>query len=162
MLMALGVSLLVYGPVRNSLEHLVVIPTTNTTTITTTTCTNTTTGTTRTSSTTFTFTSTDTTTTTPIPCPDGTPEMLDVPDVVIPFFERDVCKAKYLAKSLAVHDPDQRLGTVFLLWVSEKSHEGYVDDLTEVNRSLSGNHKVRFIDFSSEINGQKVSGWFAQ
>merc|ERR1719245_503640 len=31
-----------------------------------------------------------------------------------------------------------------------------------MNRSLTGNHKVRFIDFSPEINAQGVDGWFAQ
>jgi hypothetical protein len=91
-----------------------------------------------------------------------TPEKLDVPDVVIPVFERDVCKAKYLAKSLAVHDPQQRLGTIILMWVSFKSSEQYLADVNDINESLSGNHKVRFIDFSPELNSQSMNGWYAQ
>jgi hypothetical protein len=90
------------------------------------------------------------------------PATLDVPDVVVPLFERDVCKAKYLAKSLAVHDPEKRLGDVILMWVSTKSADEYSDEIGEMNRSLAGNHRVRFIDFSPHVNRQGMAGWFAQ
>jgi hypothetical protein len=84
------------------------------------------------------------------------------PDVVIPFFERDLCKVKYTAQSLVVHDPEHYLGNVYLMWISYQAPGNYVDDLTEIHDILNQSRKVQLIDFSPQVKEAKLSGWFAQ
>jgi hypothetical protein len=114
-------------------------------------------------------TSTNTTTTTSvthakqISCPVCAPTKRSVPDVVIPFFERDLCKLKYTAKSISVNDPDHNLGDVYLAWVSLHSVDEFKHDLEEVYESITRTRRVRLIDFSGQITTSAIlSGWFGQ
>jgi len=97
-------------------------------------------------------------------CPACAPKKRSVPDVVIPFFERDLCKLKYTVKSILENDPNHNLGDVYLMWVSTKPHSDYKEDLTEVIQSIAGKgkRKVLLLDFSPQVLDSKFSGWFAQ
>jgi len=111
-----------------------------------------------------TMTSTMTSTTTPkASCPacERKKESM-VADVVIPFYERDLCKVGYTAKSLEVHDPEHRLGRIFLMWVSKHSTDEYLQQITEATRPLVEARNATVIDFSPQVNSQQLGGWYAQ
>jgi hypothetical protein len=95
-------------------------------------------------------------------CPACTPDEAPKLDVVIPFFERDLCKLKYTVRSLGVHDPDGVLGDIFLLWVSEQPSSKYSTELKEVTDAVSGDRQVHLVDFQPIVKSTKVNGWFAQ
>jgi hypothetical protein len=85
-----------------------------------------------------------------------------VPDVVIPFYERDLCKVGYTAKSIAVHDRNGTLGTVILMWVSTQPLATFQGQIDKIQASLSSSHKVKIVDFSSQVTSSGAGGWFAQ
>jgi hypothetical protein len=95
-------------------------------------------------------------------CPVCAPEHPVAPDVVIPFFERDLCKLKYTAKSFASNDPHKRLGDVFLMWVSDKPSTNYQGDLDAIIASIKVSRNVHFNDFSGALHASGISGWFGQ
>jgi len=96
-------------------------------------------------------------------CPETcTPKERVVPDIVIPFFERDLCKLKYTARSLGAHDPDRNLGDVYLMWVSNNPASDYKEDLAGVMKTLSETRKVHLIDFSTAMKSYDLDGWHAQ
>merc|ERR1719210_2633301 len=81
-------------------------------------------------------------------CPACTPQAHASPDIVIPFWEHDLCKVKITAKSLAVHDPGRMFGDVYLMWVSKRPAPEYQGPLDDIKRILLGTHVVKIIDFS--------------
>jgi hypothetical protein len=96
-------------------------------------------------------------------CPACAPKSVGRLDLVIPFFERDLCKLKYTAKSISVNDPNHFFGDVYLVWVSLLSSEEYEDDLKEAVASLQTTHVVHMIDFSTQITtSAHLTGWFGQ
>lgn len=103
------------------------------------------------------------TSTTTESCPSCAPTDVGKPDLVIPFFERDLCKLKYTAKSISVNDPDHFFGDVWLMWVSMMSSEDYKDDLQEAVEAIQKTHAVHLIDFSQQITtSAHLTGWFGQ
>jgi hypothetical protein len=82
--------------------------------------------------------------------------------VVIPFYERDLCKARYTAASLALHDKDKALGDVLLLWISKHPSTEYDEKIKAIKDSLAKTHKVELLDMSSEVNDNHKDGWYAQ
>jgi len=130
-----------HGPVTS-------ITTTIVTTITTTSVT--------TMTTTTTYTSTLSTTT--FQCVECAPAERDRPDVVIPVYERDLCKLKVAAKSIVVHDPDGILGKVFICWVSGRSRWDFAVQLDEITRILEQHGEVEVLEM--QMGG--VTGWLAQ
>jgi len=95
-------------------------------------------------------------------CPACAPKGRQVPSVVIPFYERDLCKLKYTARSIGVNDPDKHLGTVYLMWVSTQSSSKYMDDLDGILETISKTHKVHLFDFSPLVKRSGIAGWFVQ
>jgi len=96
-------------------------------------------------------------------CPSCAPKKRDVPDLVIPFYERDLCKVQYTAKSISMHDASRNLGNVFLMWVSKRPSSDFANELHNINRSLSTTRRVTVLDFSEQVNAQAAEvGWFAQ
>ncbi|CAK0898456.1 unnamed protein product [Prorocentrum cordatum] len=92
-------------------------------------------------------------------CPACTPEVPQAPDVVIPFFERDLCKLKYTVKSIVLHDPEHHLGNIILMWVSKHPPSKYQADLDEVKALVTG-RQVTLLDYSPQV--QEIDGWFVQ
>jgi len=99
---------------------------------------------------------------TPIKCPACAPKTATHPDVVIPFFERDLCKLKYTAKSLSVNDPDHNLGKVYLMWVTKTPISQYQAQIDEIQNLIRSTHKVQLNDFSGPLQQAGISGWHAQ
>jgi hypothetical protein len=92
-----------------------------------------------------------------------TPEKRVVPDIVIPFYERDLCKLKKTALSLVTHDPLNNLGDLYLMWVSRYNVSDYSDQLSEIVEKLTTNkRKVHILDFSKPASASSLSGWHAQ
>jgi hypothetical protein len=92
-------------------------------------------------------------------CPACTAGAPQAPDVVIPFFERDLCKLKYTVKSIVMHDPEHHLGNIILMWVSKSPLSEYQGDLDEVKAVVTG-REVRLLDYSPQV--QDIDGWFVQ
>lgn len=99
-----------------------------------------------------------------VACPACAPKRRIVPDVVIPFFERDLCIFDITARSLSFHDPEHLLGDAYLMWVSVKPSSEYWSALSEIQKSMSLTRRVHFFDFSSSIKAASLSqtGWLAQ
>ncbi|CAK0796085.1 unnamed protein product, partial [Prorocentrum cordatum] len=97
-----------------------------------------------------------------VECPACARSERDVPDVVIPFYERDLCKVGYTVKSIAVHDRNGTLGAVILMWVSKQPMAAFQGEIDKVEASLAGSHRVKVLDFSPQVNSVGVGGWFAQ
>jgi hypothetical protein len=95
-------------------------------------------------------------------CPACAPDQAPKLDVVIPFFERDLCKLKYTVQSLGIHDPDRVFGDIFLLWVSDQPSSKFAHDLETLVDSISSDRKVHLVDFQPLVKTTKVNGWFAQ
>mmetsp|Transcript_63840 Transcript_63840/g.165878 ORF Transcript_63840/g.165878 Transcript_63840/m.165878 type:complete len:624 (-) Transcript_63840:47-1918(-) len=87
-------------------------------------------------------------------CPACAPPALSRPAVVIPTFERDMCKAVVLVKSIVKHDPNHYLGDVYVLWISKQSHWGYTKQIEEMRNAIEsgGSRKFHFFDFSPSVN----------
>eukprot|EP00931_Biecheleriopsis_adriatica_P048217 TRINITY_DN27862_c0_g1_i1.p1 TRINITY_DN27862_c0_g1~~TRINITY_DN27862_c0_g1_i1.p1 ORF type:complete len:691 (+),score=77.22 TRINITY_DN27862_c0_g1_i1:31-2103(+) len=79
-------------------------------------------------------------------CPECAPRRVP-PDVVIPFYERDLCRLRYTLASIVEHDPHHRLGDVFLLWVSEKSIKHFQQQVEDVTQSIRANRNVNILEF---------------
>jgi len=82
--------------------------------------------------------------------------------VVLPFYERDLCKAQYTARSLALHDKGKALGSVLLLWISTQPSGGYAEGVDAIRSSLAESREVEFLDLSPQVNGNGKDGWYAQ
>merc|ERR1740121_527657 len=108
--------------------------------------------------TTVTTTNTTTLSTTTLQCDECAPAERDRPDVMIPVFERDLCKLKVTAKSIVAHDPDGTLGKVFICWVSERSRWDFANQLDEITRILEQHGDVEVLEM--QMGG--VTGWLAQ
>jgi hypothetical protein len=118
---------------------------------------------TRTFTSTNTTTSTTSTSTTTFGCPACAPRYRDAIDVVIPFFERDLCKLKYTAKSISLYDPNHYLGDVYLMWVSFKPPWQFQAEIDEIKRYISQTREAIFIDFSQTLASEHdLLGWYAQ
>jgi len=81
---------------------------------------------------------------------------------VIPFFERDLCKLKYTAKSISVNDPSRVFGKIHLMWTSETPSADYQADIDEVKADIARTHEVDFKDFQPLMANSNVSGWHLQ
>jgi len=118
-------------------------------------------GTRLTATTTTAITVTNTTTepsTTTAQCNECAPAVRDRPDVVIPVFERDLCKLKVTAKSIVAHDPHGTLGKVFICWVSARSRWDFAGQLDEITQILEQRGDVEVLEL--QMGG--VIGWLAQ
>jgi hypothetical protein len=78
--------------------------------------------------------------------------------VVIPVYERDLCKLKVTARSIVAHDPDGVLGKVFVLWVSQAPRSEFARQLNEITHILEEHGEVEVLEM--QLNG--VMGWLAQ
>ena len=84
------------------------------------------------------------------------------PEIVIPVYERDLCKFKYTAKSISTFDPDHLLSDVRILWVSKNPVSQYQADMDEAKAAIKKTRNVWFHDFTQQMNSVKIGGWFAQ
>jgi hypothetical protein len=115
--------------------------------------------TTRLRTTTLTTTALSTTPSTTLPqCDECVPALRDRPNVVIPVFERDLCKLKVTARSIVAHDPDRILGKFFICWVSERSRYEFASQLDEIAHILEEHGDVEVLEM--QLGG--MSGWIAQ
>ncbi|CAK0886671.1 unnamed protein product [Prorocentrum cordatum] len=80
-----------------------------------------------------------------------------VPTVVIPVYERDLCKLKMTAQSITQHDKVGVLGKVIICWVSSHPLSDYGDQMEEVKRALEPHGEVEVIELA--VNGE---GWKVQ
>jgi len=102
---------------------------------------------------------------TPVQCPTCSPKSAPKPDIVILFFERDLCKMKYTARSIGVNDPDHNLGEVYLMWVSSHSASEYQGEIDEITSAIEEYKTVHFVDWSqrmAEAQPHPIGGWHAQ
>ncbi|CAK0909158.1 unnamed protein product [Prorocentrum cordatum] len=95
-------------------------------------------------------------------CPACAPSSVSPPAVVLPFYERDLCKAQYTARSIALHDTGSALGDVLLLWISTQPSDAYAEGIQAIRDSLAGSRKVELLDLSPQVNGNHKDGWYAQ
>jgi len=101
-----------------------------------------------------------TTTTTRETCPACAPKEHKPPAIVIPTFQRDLCKMKFTAKSISKHDPDHHLGDVHVAWVMSEASSNWADEIDEIRGIIEETRGFHLHDFSQNLEG-KV-GWFAQ
>jgi hypothetical protein len=99
---------------------------------------------------------------TPTRCPKCSAKKKAAPTVVIPFFERDLCKLKYTAKSISVNDPHNFLGDVVLMWVSARHTWEFQDQIDDIVDTLRGTRHVRLEDFTDKMQSVGLAGWHAQ
>jgi len=95
-------------------------------------------------------------------CPVCAPAKREKPEIVVPFFERDICKLKYTLRSIEVNDPDHNLGDVYLLWVSLRDSADFKDELLPIVESLRKTRNVTLLDFHAQVLFSRTNGWFAQ
>jgi hypothetical protein len=95
-------------------------------------------------------------------CPACAPKFKDNLDVAIPFFERDLCKLKYTAKSISKFDPNHFLGNVYLMWVSVEPFWKYQKEIDEIKDLISQTRQVFLLDFSQKMRDANIPGWHAQ
>lgn len=85
------------------------------------------------------------------------------PDIVIPFYEDDLCKIWYTLTSIAIHDPGLTLNRVLLMWVSSRPVSDYQQQIDDVIASIASTHTVSLFDFSPHVRSSKgLGGWYAQ
>jgi hypothetical protein len=93
--------------------------------------------------------------------------------VVIPFFERDLCKMRLTAASISKHDPHHKLGDVALMWISPRPSSEYANDIDEIQARIQESRGVKLYDFhfhfnismhSSgwDVNDDRRAGWYTQ
>jgi len=109
-----------------------------------------------------TTTSITTTSSTTIWCRACAPKKRDVPDVVIPFYERDLCKLQYTVEALRLHAAKKFLGTIFLVWVSTHQSFDYSGPLSAMNQTLSMTRNVHILDLSPQVVKLQGTGWVVQ
>jgi hypothetical protein len=80
----------------------------------------------------------------------------------MPFYERDLCKAQYTARSLALHGPGNAFGDVLLLWISTQPSDNYAEGIQAISDSLAGSRQVELLDLSPQVNSNHKEGWYAQ
>jgi len=105
-------------------------------------------------------TATTTTTTTRDTCPACAPKEHKPPAIVIPTFERDLCKMKFTAKSISRHDPNNYLGDVHIAWVTSEPPSNYANEIDEIRSIVEETRGFHIHDFSQNLDGK--AGWFAQ
>jgi len=98
----------------------------------------------------------------PSECPACVSSKRIVPDVVIPFYESDLCKFGLVAKSLSVNDPEHVLGDLHFLWVSQHSPERYMAEIEGHIAQANTTHVVHFYDLSHVVQAGGLPGWNAQ
>jgi hypothetical protein len=98
------------------------------------------------------------TTTTAAVCDGCCPQDKQKPTVVIPVYERDLCKMKVTANSIVKHDPKRLLGKILICWVSAHGSWEYGQDLDEIKNLLYGHGEVEVV----EINTGGALGWQVQ
>lgn len=91
-------------------------------------------------------------------CDECTPAVRDRPNVMIPVFERDLCKLRATARSIVEHDPDRTLGKIFVCWVSGKSRYEFASQLDEITHILEEHGDVEVL----EMPLAGMTGWMAQ
>jgi hypothetical protein len=95
-------------------------------------------------------------------CDWCTPEKTVAPALVIPFYERDICKMRMTAASITVHDSRQHIGDVHLLWLSKHPPSEYAEDIDHIMSAVNVSHKAEFHDMSFMFGQSDMAGWFVQ
>lgn len=84
-------------------------------------------------------------------CPACGPLRRSRPELVMPTFERDLCKALVVLKSLTKHDPDNLVGDVHVLWVSKEPVWKYQDKIDEMRAEVEKTRSFTVHDFSTQL-----------
>jgi len=109
-------------------------------------------------------------------CPACAPKTRPTLDIVVPVFERDLCKLKISLRSWMWRDPEKIFGDVFVLWVSDTAMWPYSDDLAELRIMVEHfNKSFHLVDFAPLIAEAReelasdhrndiyaIKGWYAQ
>jgi len=95
-------------------------------------------------------------------CDWCTPKSPSRPDLVIPFFERDMCKMRMTAASIEAHDPGHLIGDVHLLWLSTSAPSDYATDIEYITGVINKSHRSHLHDMSFMLSETGVEGWFVQ
>jgi hypothetical protein len=86
-------------------------------------------------------------------------------DIVVPFYQRDLCKLKVSLRSWLWRDPDHIFGDVYLLWTSADGkmadYSESIEDLRHLGRKYL-NGTLHIIDFTQQIRTAHIAGWYAQ
>jgi len=99
------------------------------------------------------------TTTEKVECDGCCPGESDKPTVVIPAYERDICKLKVAARSIVEHDKDKLLGKVIIVWVSHHPVWEFGDDIDEIKAVLSDHGEFEVLEMAI---GDGEQGWVVQ
>lgn len=73
------------------------------------------------------------------------------PALVLATFERDMCKALLLVKSITKHDRNRVLGDFNLLWVSKESPRTSKAEIQQMRREVEKTRHFKILDFSREL-----------
>jgi len=113
-------------------------------------------------------------------CPACRPPASSRPAIVVPTFERDLCKAVLLMKSITKRDPNHFLGDVHIMWVSLEPSWKYQAQIEEMRKAIvdTGGRQFHLSDFSDFVRQKSqlclvwdptgdhciehLTGWFAQ
>jgi hypothetical protein len=95
-------------------------------------------------------------------CPACVSSKRIIPAVVIPFFERDLCKFGYTARSIAVHDSRHLLGDLYIMWVSYISAWSHMDEIQRIIAEVNKSRPVHFYDLSDMVKKASMPGWISQ
>lgn len=95
-------------------------------------------------------------------CDWCTPKFPTAPDLVIPFYERDLCKMRMTAASIERHDRGHHVGAVHLLWLSKKPPSDYATDIEFITGIINKSHRTHFHDMSFMLLQMEVEGWLVQ
>lgn len=113
-------------------------------------------------------------------CPACRAPNSEKPAIVVPTFQRDLCKVLILGKSIAKYDPDGHLGDFYLMWISREPSWKYANELGKLKAVVEegGIRKFVLMDFSEEVrttefqcilwsqNGSecrvRMTGWYMQ
>lgn len=84
-------------------------------------------------------------------CPACRPLLRSKPSIVVATWERDLCKANLLAKSITRRDSNNHLGDFYLLWVSTQTPYKYQFELDQIKDEISKTRAFHLLDFSAQV-----------
>lgn len=101
-------------------------------------------------------------------CSPCTRAQIQAPYVIIPFYERDLCKLVFTLNSIAKFDKHHNLGNIILMWVSHAPMHQYAGRIAHAIRRVARTRHVMVEDFSRQFNQvgsgglPQPPGWIAQ
>jgi len=96
-------------------------------------------------------------------CPSCTRGTIDLPYIVIPTYERDLCKLTYTLNSIAKHDRHHNLGNVIIMWVSRTPMSAFAARIVHAIQHVARTRHVTVRDFQPQVVSQGgMAPWIIQ